>query len=77
MIFSQKEISGAIYYIVTLVCNNELDRWYDLKHLCNDLLGHSGSYDPPNGVVWFESAWTDSFYFRNESDRTMFLLLCQ
>ncbi len=74
LILTENKISGAKYYCVQPQGGN----WKDMEQWCTKTFGEAGEIWPNQDFVWPEMPrWVQNnrkFWFRNESDRTMFVM---
>jgi hypothetical protein len=73
LILSEGKVYGDSYYCVEPIGGN----WIDIETWCLDTFGNPGCHMWDSGSIDTEQRWymnDRKFWFRNERDRTMFIL---
>lgn len=74
LLLTERPVHGARYYCVEPIGGN----WKDMEEWCHSTYGPVGDIWETSDFVWPEAArWlcnNRKFWFRNEADRTMFIM---
>lgn len=74
LVLTERPVHGSRYYCVEPVGGN----WKEMESWCREVFGEPGDIWESNDFCWPEMArWLQNnrkFWFRNEKDRTMFIL---